>query len=99
MNADCFSSLKGDSKSTYRQKLDLVGLKDCPYCLSTDVWCDNLVKWPEIEYPDISDYLINTPSKFERATPFLVSLFDFLVFFSEKAHRRATTNSRKEIDS
>ena len=43
MNADCFSSLKGDSKSRYRQKLDLVGLKDCPYCLSADVWCDNLV--------------------------------------------------------
>ena len=35
---------------------------------------------PEIEYPDIYDYLINTPSKSERATQFLVSLCDFLGF-------------------
>ena len=37
-------------------------------------------QWPEIEYPDIYDYLINTPGKYERATLFLVSLFGFLSF-------------------
>ena len=80
MHGDYLSSLKADSKPRYRQKLDLVGLKDCPYCLPADIWCDNPVQWPEIDYPDIYDYLINTPGKSERATQFLVSLFDFIGF-------------------
>ena len=80
MNSDYFSSLKVDSKPRYRQKLDLVGLKDCPYRLPADIWCNNPVQGPEIEYPDIYGYLINTPGKFERATQFLVSLFEFLGF-------------------
>ena len=78
MNADYFSSLKADSEPRYRQKLDLLGLKDCPYCLLADIWCNNPVQWLEIEYPDIYDYLINTPDKSERATQFLV----FLIFWT-----------------
>ena len=80
MNADYFSSLRADSKARYRPKLDLVELTDCPDCLPADIWCDNPAQWPEIEYPDIYDYLINTPGKYERATLFLVSLFGFLSF-------------------
>ena len=80
MNADYFSSLRADSKARYRQKLDLVELTDCPDCLPADIWCDNPAQWPEIEYPDIYDYLINTPGKSERATQFLISYFDFLGF-------------------
>ena len=38
------------------------------------------MQWPEIEYPDIYDYLINTAGKSKRATLFLVPLFDFLSF-------------------
>ena len=68
MNADYFSSLKVESKPRYRQKLDLVGLEDCPYRSSADIWCDNPVQWPEIEYPNIYYYLVNTPGKSERAT-------------------------------
>ena len=41
MNAGHFSTLKADSKPKYRQKLDIVGFKDCPYRLPTDIWCDN----------------------------------------------------------
>ena len=73
MNPDYFSSLTADSKARYRQKLDLVELTDCPYCLPADIWCDNPVHWPEIEYPDIYNYLINTPGKSERASQFLIS--------------------------
>ena len=85
MNADYFSSLKADSKPRYRQKLYLVGLKDCLYHLPADTWCDNPVQWPEIEYPSIYDYSINTPGKSERATQFLVFLFNFLnILFLKK---------------
>ena len=54
---------------------------------------------PEIEYPDIYDYLINTPSKSERATQFLVSLFNFLDFFiSEKAHSTVDLTLNLELN-
>ena len=41
MNADYFSTLKVDSKPKYGQKLHMVELKDCPYRLPADIWCDN----------------------------------------------------------
>ena len=41
MNADYFSTLKADSKPKQRQKLDIGGLKDCPYRLQADICCDN----------------------------------------------------------
>ena len=93
MNVDYFSSLKADSKPRYRQELDLVGLKDYPYRLPAGIWCDNPRQWteteyPETEYPDIHDYLINTPGKSERATQFLVSLFEFSGFSSLKRFRK-----------
>ena len=47
MNADYFSTLKVDSKPKYGQKLDIVGLKDWPYCLSADIWCDNPYNGPK----------------------------------------------------
>ena len=80
MNADYFPSLKADSKPRYRQKLDLVGLKDCPYRLPADIWYDNPVHGSEIEYPGIYDYLINTRGKSERSTVlvFLLNFLDFL---------------------
>ena len=40
---------------------------------------------PEIEYPDIYDYLTHPVAMTERATQFLVFLVNFLDFFSEKA--------------
>ena len=58
MNADYFSALEAVSKPRYRQKLDIVGLKDCPCRLPGDIWCD------KIEYPDIYDYLTNTPGSY-----------------------------------
>ena len=56
MNADYFSTLKADSKPKYGQKLDIVGLKDCPFHLPADIWCDIHT----VAY----DYLINTPGSY-----------------------------------
>ena len=42
---------------------------------------------PEIKYPDIYDYLINTPSSYVWKRSFSLFLFDFLDFFSEKAQK------------
>ena len=84
MNADYFPPPKAVSKPRHRQKSDLVGLRECPYRLPADTWCDNPVQWPEIEYPDNYNYLINTPSKFERATQVLIFLFGFSDLFLKR---------------
>ena len=98
MNKDYFSSLKADRhKKDYRQKLDLFGLKDYPYCLPADIWCNNPVLWPEMEHPDVYDYLTNTNTESERETQFLVQLFR--AFVSKKGPRRAINNNHKETDS
>ena len=84
MDADYFSSPKAVSKPRYRQKSDLVGLRDCPYRLPADTWCDNPVQWPEIEYRDNYNYFINTPGKFERAIQVLIFLFGFSDLFLKR---------------
>ena len=40
MNANYFSTLKAGSKPRYRQKLYIIGVKDCQYRLPADIWCD-----------------------------------------------------------
>ena len=99
MNGDYFSLLKAGSKPRYRQKLDLVGLRYCPYRLPADIWSDNPVQWPEIKYPDIYDYVINIHGKSERATVFGLFIWVFRLFISEEAHRRVTNNDHKKTDS
>jgi len=63
MNVDYFSFLKDDARSRYLEKLDIVGLNECPYRLPADIWKEDPTNWPDIEYPDIYEYLINTPGK------------------------------------
>lgn len=56
---DYFESLPGEAKSRYKQKMDLIGLKDCPYRFPQGAWVENPTKWPELDFCDT--YLINTP--------------------------------------
>ena len=50
----------------YRKKLDLVGLRKCPYELADQEWEDDVTKWPGVEFPDIVLYLIGTPGEYTR---------------------------------
>ena len=52
---------------------------------------------PELEYPDLYDYLTHPVATSERATQFLVFLVDFLAFFLKRL-RRATNSNQKETD-
>lgn len=38
----------------------------CPYQLPGDAWVDDPTKWPSLEWPEVYDYLINTPGVFTR---------------------------------
>ena len=54
-------TLPGESKNRYEEKLRVARLDMCPYQLPEGIWIDNPRPWPSVEYPDIYDYLINTP--------------------------------------
>ena len=39
--------------------MEIVRLKECPYRLPADVWKDDPAPWPELEFPEVYDYLID----------------------------------------
>ena len=65
-----FNDLQQKAKERYRQKLDmLVPAMSDPYATmprcsaaSNDQWSTSSTLWPKVEYPDIYNYLVNTPS-------------------------------------
>ena len=52
------------SKDRYKEKLAIANLEQCPYQLPEGIWSSDVKTWPNVEYPDIYDYLINTPGTF-----------------------------------
>ena len=54
------------AKKRFQEKLDAVGLDVSPYDIPADLWIDDPSKWPDLEWPEVHDYLINTPGVFTR---------------------------------
>ena len=50
-------SLAADERKNYLEKLKSVSDID-PYNVSTKLYSDSIESWPEVEFPDISNYLI-----------------------------------------
>ena len=55
--------LPSEARIRYGEKITVAKLNICPYQLPEGLWCDDPTLWPMVEYPDIYDYLINTPGK------------------------------------
>lgn len=53
-------------KQRYKEKLDGVGLDVSPYDIAADAWIDDPSRWPDLEWPEVHDYLINSPGVFTR---------------------------------
>ena len=53
-------------KQRYKEKLDALGLDISPYDIAADAWMDDPSTWPDLEWPEVHDYLINTPGVFTR---------------------------------
>lgn len=41
-------------------------MERCPYQLPADVWVDDPTKWPELEWPEVCSYLINSPGIYTK---------------------------------
>ena len=56
-------SLPADAKGRYLAKIGLVGLSECPYKLPHGAWKNDPTEWPAVEYPQVYNYLIESPGK------------------------------------
>ena len=61
-----YQDLDGEAKIRYLRKLELCGLNVCPYQLPADAWKNEPTQWPNLEWPEIYDYLVNTPGIYTR---------------------------------
>ncbi|XP_001624269.3 LOW QUALITY PROTEIN: uncharacterized protein LOC5503168 [Nematostella vectensis] len=61
-----FDELPEEAKKRYLEKLKAVNLNECPYKLPEGCWSGDLVKWPNLEYLDVYEYLIETPGPYTR---------------------------------
>ena len=61
-----FNTLNDKSRTRYLKKVETVKHKECPDRLPADGWKDNPTVWPELEYPEVYDYLINTPNVYTK---------------------------------
>lgn len=63
-----FHELPQDAKKRYQEKLDMLGpMANDPYAaVPGDLWSTDSMLWPKVEYPDVYNYLINTPSPYTK---------------------------------
>ena len=65
---DYRESLTAENQNRYDEKLKFTAGID-PYSVSASFYSESMDKWPEIEFPDIMNYLLFTTSRFyEGAT-------------------------------
>ena len=67
MESDYQSSLDYEAKKRYKVKLVLESeeLED-PYALSEEAWNDDITKWPNVEFGDIYNYLIDSKGRYTK---------------------------------
>ena len=58
--------VSGEAKARYYKKLKDVDLDCCPHQIPFDTWKNDPTKWPDLEFPEIHVYLIETPGVFTR---------------------------------
>lgn len=61
MPVDYFSTLCPPERKRYIEKLNIVGISQCPFSLPRRR--NDPTEWPEVNYFDINNYLIESPGK------------------------------------
>ena len=54
-------TLDTEAKKRYKNKLEMIGMTNCPYMLPADIWTNDPTTWPALEYSEVYSYLIETP--------------------------------------
>ena len=61
-----YRELDEEAKVRYREKLAMLGDVDDPYIKERQSTVTDWQQWPEVEYPDIFNYLVATPSLYTQ---------------------------------
>ena len=64
MSYQYFHELPGEAKAKYLVKFNSINLKECLYDFPKGCWSSDLGTWPNLEYPYIYEYVIDTPGMF-----------------------------------
>ena len=65
--SDYVGQLDYEARKRYFSKLEIDGGKfPDPYSIQEDQWIDDAEKWPDLEYGDIYNYLIDTPGPYTK---------------------------------
>lgn len=64
--SEYYNQLEADAKKRYNEKLDIIGQVDDPYIFVSGLAITEAPSIPDIEYPDIYNFLINTPSPYTK---------------------------------
>ena len=67
-------------KKNYDEKLKYTAGID-PYSVSSDFYSESMEKWPEVEFPDIVNYLIFTTSQYTNEQLKALQKFGILSIF------------------
>ena len=66
--SEYYSKLTYEAKRRYKKKLTMENREDLPdlFCIKQEKWVDDLKLWPNVEYGDIYNYLINTKGLYTK---------------------------------
>jgi hypothetical protein len=82
------------ARERYKTKLVAAGLEFCPYQLEAGRWINDPTKWPDMQYPDIYSYLVDTSGIY------YVYLYSIIHNFMQKTAenaKRTKDDSRKQL--
>ena len=68
------STLSTENLARYNLKKTVAGLALCPYKTPSGSWINNPTSWVNLEWPEVYDYLVNTPGK--------LRYYQFIITFS-----------------
>ncbi len=81
MSYDYQETLTGEDVTRSKIKLSLVAMKECPFKIDGNCWQNDPYSWPNVTYPDIYHYLIESPGKF-----YPILLFDMSCLINNGMH-------------
>ena len=61
-----YELLRLEDRNRYTDKLNACGISTCPYQIPADYWINDPMQWPQLEWPEVFDYLLNTPGVYTR---------------------------------
>ena len=65
--SEYYQQLTETARKRYDEKLDMIGVLCDPYAKKNQApWSTESTTWPEVEYPDVYNYLVSTPSPYTK---------------------------------